>query len=66
LQNATRDRGKTVQASAALQALEETCTQFQQISLQVDLPDELPELHADPDAIQHPGTCCKNAGAATG
>ncbi len=60
---------KTIQASTAIdQALEETRTQFQQknIVLQVDLPDELPELHADPDAIQQILVhLLQNAGAAT-
>ena len=60
---------QTVQASAAIdQALEETRSQFQQknIVLQIDLPDELPELHADPDAIQQILVhLLKNAGEAT-
>ncbi len=60
---------RPVQASTAIdQALEETRTQFQQknIVLQVDLPDELPELYADPDAIQQILVhLLQNAGAAT-
>jgi signal transduction histidine kinase len=60
---------QTVQASAAIdQALSETRAQLQEknIVLQVDLPDELPELHADRDAIQQILVhLLQNAGAAT-
>ena len=60
---------QTVQASAAIdQALSETRTQLQEknIVLQVDLPDELPELHADKDAIQQILVhLLQNAGSAT-
>ena len=60
---------RPVQAATAIdQALEETRTQFQQknIVLQVDLPEELPELYADPDAIQQILVhLLQNAGAAT-
>jgi signal transduction histidine kinase len=70
LQNSNIDLvARPVQASAAIdQALEETRAQFQQknIVLQLDLPDELPELYADPDAIQQILVhLLQNAGAAT-
>ena len=60
---------RAVQASAVIdQALEETRSQLQEknIVLQVDLPDELPEIYADPDAIQQILVhILQNAGAAT-
>ena len=60
---------RSVQAGAAIdQALEETRTQFQQknIVLQIDLPDELPEIHTDPDAIKQILVhILQNAGVAT-
>jgi len=59
----------SIQASTAIdQAVSETRAQLQEkaITLQVDLPEELPELHADRDAIQQILVhLLQNAGAAT-
>jgi signal transduction histidine kinase len=59
----------SIQASTAIdQAVSETRAQLQEkaITLQIDLPEELPELHADRDAIQQILVhLLQNAGAAT-